>query len=197
MNIVTLFGSPRKKGNTAAMAEMFNRAASEAGAFVDAFHLNEMKIKGCQACDACKSQTDHCLLKDEMTGVLNAVEKADVLVAATPIYFADITAQLKIFIDRCYSFLKPFEDIPTETRLKPGKQFVLITAQNRGEDLFEEICTKYQMIAKHLGFEKTFLIRGCDLLKSDDIHTKNRQDLFEAIQKTVKEIVRPDQGKNV
>lgn len=192
MNIVTLFGSPRKKGNTAAMAEMFNNTASDAGAIVESFFLNDMKIRGCQACDACKSQTDHCVLKDEMTGVLDAVDNADVLVAATPIYFADITAQLKIFIDRCYSFLEPFEDIPSGTRIKPGKQFVLITAQNRGDDLFEEVCTKYLMIAKHLGFEKTHLIRGCDLLKSDDIHTKKREDLFEAVRKTAKDIVRPD-----
>ena len=189
MNIVTLLGSPRRNGNTAAMADMFNRTASDTGAIVESFYLNQMDIKGCQACDACKTTTEYCVIKDDMTVVLNAVKNADAVVAATPIYFADVTAQFKVFIDRCYSFLKPFERMPTQSRLEPGKQFVLITAQNREAELFEEVCTKYLMIAEFLGFKKTYLIRGCDLMKADAIHTKHRRDLFDAVQKTAKAVL--------
>jgi multimeric flavodoxin WrbA len=115
---------------------------------------------------------------------------ADVLVAATPIYFADISAQLKIFVDRCYSYLEPFETIPEASRLKAGKRFVLITAQNRGEDMFAEVCTKYRMIFEFLGFKETHLIRGCDLMKADALKTKNRKDLIDLSKETARKVVK-------
>lgn len=106
-----------------------------------------------------------------------------------PKYFADISAQFKIFVDRCYSYLEPFETMPKASRLKAGKKFVLITAQNRGEDMFAEVCTKYRMIFEFLGFKETHLIRGCDLMKADALKTKNRQDLIELSMETARKVV--------
>ncbi len=190
MKIVTLFGSPRPNGNTATLAKAFMETAESSGADVQSFLLNKLDIKGCQACDICKTKTDHCVIKDDISTILSAVQAADVLVAATPIYFADISAQLKIFVDRCYSFLEPFETVPKKSRVTPGKKFVLITAQNREDDFFAEVCMKYQKIFEILGFEKTYLVRGCNLLKADDIKTKNRQDLMDLARETAKHIVK-------
>ncbi|MGD9210115.1 MAG: flavodoxin family protein [Desulfobacteraceae bacterium] len=189
MRIVALFGSPRANGNTATLTKTFNKTAEALGAVVQSFFLNELDAKGCQACDACKTKTDHCVIKDDLANVLESVKKADVLVVATPIYFADISAQLKIFVDRCYSYFEPFEIMPDTSRLKPGKKFVLITAQNREADMFAEVCTKYLMLFEYLGFEETHLIRGCDLLKTDALKTKNRQDLIDLSKETAKKIV--------
>jgi multimeric flavodoxin WrbA len=191
MKIVTLFGSPRPNGNTAALAKTFNKTAEELGADIQTFLLNKLDAKGCQACDECKVKTDHCVIKDDLSDVLESVKNADVLVAATPIYFAEITAQLKIFIDRCYSYLEPFTTMPKDSRLKAGKKFVLITAQNRGEDMFAEVCTKYRMIFEFLGFKETYLIRGCDLLEKDALTTKNRQDLIDLAKDTARKVVKP------
>lgn len=190
MKIVSLFGSPRANGNTATLIKTFNKTAEELGAVVQTFLLNKLDAKGCQACDACKTETDHCVIKDDLANVLESVKNADVLVAATPIYFADISAQFKIFVDRCYSYLEPFETMPEVSRLKAGKKFVLITAQNRGEDLFAEVCTKYRMIFEFLGFKETHLIRGCDLLKADALETKNRQDLIDLSKETARKVVK-------
>lgn len=106
MKVVSLFGSPRPNGNTATLARRFNRTAEDLGADVQSFLLNKIQARGCQACNACKTKTDRCVLEDEMSEILEAVKAADVLVAASPIYFADISAQLKIFVDRCYSYLE-------------------------------------------------------------------------------------------
>jgi multimeric flavodoxin WrbA len=192
MKIVALFGSPRVNGNTAALTKIFNKTAEELGAAIQTFLLNKLDAKGCQACDACKTETDHCVIKDDLAIVLESVKDADVLVAATPIYFADISAQFKIFVDRCYSYLEPFEKMPEASRLKAGKKFVLITAQNRGEDMFAEVCTKYRMVFKFLGFKETHLIRGCDLMKADALKTKNRQDLIELAKETARKVVQPE-----
>lgn len=189
MKIVALFGSPRANGNTATLTKTFNKTAEELGAAVQTFLLNKLDAKGCQACDACKTETDHCIIKDDLANVLESVKNADVLVAATPIYFADISAQFKIFVDRCYSYLEPFETMPEASRLKAGKKFVLITAQNRGEDMFAEVCTKYRMIFEFLGFKETHLIRGCDLMEVDALKTKNRQDLIDLSKETAMKVV--------
>jgi len=191
MKVVALFGSPRANGNTATLTKVFNKTAEELGADVQTFLLNKLDAKGCQACDTCKTKTDHCVIKDDLAEVLESVKNADVLVAATPIYFADISAQLKIFVDRCYSYLEPFETIPKASRLKVGKKFVLITAQNQGEDMFAEVCTKYRMISEFLGFQETHLIRGCDLREADALKTKNRQDLIDLSKETAKKVLKP------
>lgn len=190
MKVVALFGSPRANGNTATLTKAFNKTAEELGADVQTFLLNQLNTKGCQACDACKTKTDHCVVKDDLANVLESVKNADVLVAATPIYFADVSAQFKIFVDRCYSYLEPFETMPEASRLKAGKKFVLITAQNRGEDMFADVCTKYRMIFEFLGFQETHLIRGCDLMEADALKTKNRQDLIDLSEETAKMMIK-------
>lgn len=124
MNIVALYGSPRKKGNSASLASRFLEKAEELGAGTRSFYLNTMNIKGCQACMGCKTKKDHCIVKDDLADVLEAVRETDVLVLATPIYFGDVSAQLKMFIDRTYSYLVPdFLNSPEPSRLKPGKDW--------------------------------------------------------------------------
>lgn len=192
MRIVTLLGSPRANGNTATLAEVFNQTAESAGADVRTFMLNELNFSGCQHCEACKTKTDKCVLKDDLAAVLEAVKITDVLVLATPIYFADITAQLKTFVDRCYSFLEPFEQkgVPESSRISGDKQLVLITAQNRTDEMFSEVCEKYRMIFQFLGFAgESHLVRGCDIREADALKTKNRQDLIALAEQTARKVM--------
>jgi len=191
MKIVTLLGSPRANGNTATLANIFNKTAEMSGADIQTFMLNKMNFRGCQHCDACKTKTDRCVLKDDLTEVLEAVRHTDVLVLSTPIYFVDITAQLKTFVDRCYSFLEPYEGIPAASRISGDKKLVLITAQNRPDEDHADICMKYRMIFDFMGFKESHLIRGCELLKADALNTKHRQDLIDLAKQTAIEVVAP------
>lgn len=84
MKVVSLFGSPRANGNSATLTKIFNQAAESLGATVQSFFLNKLDAKGCRACDACKTKTDHCVVRDDLAEVLDAVKNTDILVAATP-----------------------------------------------------------------------------------------------------------------
>lgn len=192
MKVVTLLGSPRANGNTATLAKAFNEAAQEQGADVKTYLLNKLNFKGCQACEACKTKSDKCVLADDLTEVLDAVAETDILVLASPVYFADTTAQLKGFVDRCYSYMAPFETMPEISRLVPGKIMVFLTTQNAPDELFSEVAEKYSSIFKHLGFLESRLVRGCDLMAADDLKTKNRQDLIELAKQTAQEVVAPN-----
>ena len=107
MKIVSLLGSPRPQGNSTAITRRFQDTAANLGAEVRTFELNRLAYRGCQGCCACKQSLDHCILNDDLTEVLNTVAEADVVVLASPVYYGDVSAQLKGFIDRTYSYLKP------------------------------------------------------------------------------------------
>ena len=113
MRIVCLLGSPRSRGNSTAVARHFCETAEKKGASIQTFALNKLNYRGCQACMTCKTKLDRCVLKDDLTEVLDAIRDADVLVMATPVYYGEVSSQLKAFIDRTFSYLVPdFETNP-------------------------------------------------------------------------------------
>ncbi len=165
MKILCLLGSPRPKGNSATIAGRFLETAAGLGAETRTFALNRLTYRGCQACYTCKTKLDRCVLKDDLTEVLESVHWADTLVIATPVYYADVTGQLKCFIDRTYSFLKPdYITNSSASRLAPGKKLVFIITQGQPDpERFAKVPTRYGSILKWYGFEESHIIRGCGL----------------------------------
>ena len=112
MKVLCVQGSPRKKGNSATIARKFLEVAEDRGATIETYMLNDLDFKPCQACYACKTKLEHCALKDDLTPVLKALGECDLVVIATPVYYSDISAQTKAFIDRTFSFVNP--DFPKD-----------------------------------------------------------------------------------
>lgn len=102
MLVVALNGSPRKGGNTQMLLDASLEGAFEEGAEIIRVDLNELKYSGCQACDSCR-QLGRCALRDDLDAVFDLLDKADVLIIGTPIYFSGPTSQLKAAMDRCQS----------------------------------------------------------------------------------------------
>lgn len=176
MNIVCLLGSPRPKGNSAAIAKRFCETAEKNGAAVRVFALNKLSYRGCQACMTCKTKLDRCVLKDDLAEVLDAVREADVLVMATPVYYGEVTSQLKAFIDRTFSFLTPdYKTNPVPHRLKPGKRLVFIQTQGQADEkAFADIFPRYDYFFTWYGFRDNCLIRGCGLAADADETARSR-----------------------
>lgn len=103
MNIVVISGSPRKGGNTEIMAETFAKGAKESGHEVTIKTLSTLKVAPCTACGYCFTSGGVCAQKDDMSEILEVIDKADMLVFASPVYWFDISAQLKCAIDRMYA----------------------------------------------------------------------------------------------
>jgi multimeric flavodoxin WrbA len=163
MKISCLLGSPRPKGNSAAIARRFTETAGNLGAGIEIVELNKLSYRGCQGCMSCKTTSDKCVLEDDLTEVLESLKKADVIVMAMPVYCSDVPGQFKCFLDRTYSYMKPdFRTEANPSRVPPGKKLVFIITQGAPvEELFAEIPQKYQAFLKRsMGFIETFLIRG-------------------------------------
>ena len=103
MKIVVISGSPRKGGNTEIMAETFAKGARKSGHEVIIKKLSILKVAPCTACKYCFTSGGMCFQKDDMAEILEAVDQADMLVFASPIYWFNITGQLKCTIDRMYA----------------------------------------------------------------------------------------------
>ena len=103
MKIVVLNGSPRKGGNTEIMAQAFAEAARKNQNEVSVLDVASMNICGCLGCKYCWAHKGECVQKDDMGKVFAALADADVVVFASPIYWFDITAQMKTVIDRLYA----------------------------------------------------------------------------------------------
>ena len=183
MKTVCVLGSPRPRGNSTAIANKFCETAEKLGSEVQTFSLNKLKYRGCQACMTCKTKLDKCVLKDDLTEVLDAIRDADVLVLATPVYFGDVSSQFKGFIDRTYSYLTPdYLTNPNPSRLSPGKKLVFaLTQAQPDEKLFADIFPKYEFFLKWYGFKDISLIRACgvrdkgEVEKQEDVMTLARE----------------------
>jgi multimeric flavodoxin WrbA len=102
--ILVVLGSPRKNGNSAILATKCAEGAKEVGADVETIFLQGLKIAPCNACDACvKKPEGGCVIKDDMIPLYKKIEQATAIVFVTPTYWFNMSAQLKLFIDRSYA----------------------------------------------------------------------------------------------
>ncbi len=119
--VLIVMASPRKEGNSTILATQVAAGAEAAGGKVEKFHLHDMNIKPCDACDACRDKTElNCILDDDMQGLYPKLREADVIVIASPIYWFTVSAQTKLFMDRWYALGGP------EGHAFKGKRFAIV-----------------------------------------------------------------------
>jgi multimeric flavodoxin WrbA len=105
--ILILLGSPRKKGNSAALASRVAKGAESVGARVESLFIHSMDIKPCQACWKCQSpDAEGCVIKDDMQQVFPKLIEADSWVIATPVHWFNMSAQTKLWMDRCFALAR-------------------------------------------------------------------------------------------
>jgi multimeric flavodoxin WrbA len=97
--VVAVVGSPRPQGNTSILVDVALEELARRGIRVEKIMLGERRIGGCLGHDDCADRTA-CPLGDEATAVLDAVYAADGLILATPVYYENVSAQMKAFMDR-------------------------------------------------------------------------------------------------
>jgi len=148
MKVVSFLGSPRKKGNTAALLEsVVNGMKSSGNIENEHFFLHEKNIKPCNGCNSCKNNdSGKCIISDDMARIYPVIERADVIILATPIYWWSVTAQMKLLIDRLYGM-----------NFSCGRKKIVLLMTYEGElpnsgpemteALFREICDYLKMDA--------------------------------------------------
>jgi multimeric flavodoxin WrbA len=102
MKILAVNGSPRPNGNTAVMLGWVLEELSAAGAEVETVQIGGQLVAGCKACGVCGQKKDRrCAQdKDPVNEIIAKMLEADGLILGSPVYFSDMTPELKALIDR-------------------------------------------------------------------------------------------------
>ena len=97
MKTVAIVGSPRKEGNCDLLVKAL---CDKVDGDVESFFLNDLDVRFCDACLSCKE--GDCIKDDDIRKIMDKILEADLLILSSPIYYGQITAQLKTLIDRFY-----------------------------------------------------------------------------------------------
>lgn len=103
--IMIIDGGPRKNFNTASMLQKIAEGAAAVSSEIEVktIRLYGLDYKGCMSCMACKIKgraSNVCKFKDALTPILEEIAEADALVLGSPIYFGDVTGQMRTFLER-------------------------------------------------------------------------------------------------
>ena len=146
--IVILNGSPRRKGNTSALVRAFTEGAEKAGHIVREFFLSDMNIHGCKGCFSGHSTKEcPCIQRDDMDQIYPAVRESDVVVLASPLYYWNMSGQLRTAVDRLFAL----EEGGGNLLRGHGRASALLMAAE-GND-FEDVLTYYEHLAGHLRWQ--------------------------------------------
>ncbi len=142
--VLGVVGSPRRGGNTETLVDSVLAGAAEYGAVSEKVFLHDMKIAPCRACNSCQ-KTGKCIQQDDMDILLDLMQRSDVWVFGTPVYWWGPTAQFKAFVDRWYGL---------DQRLFQGKRIVLTVPMGGGNSHYaRHIVGMMKDVCNYLGME--------------------------------------------
>ena len=112
-NVLIISTSPRKNGNSEILADAFAKGAADEGHQVEKVSLYDKTINFCRGCLSCQ-KTGRCVIHDDADTIAQKMLTADVLAFATPIYYYEMSGQMKTMLDRAnplYSLEYAFRDV--------------------------------------------------------------------------------------
>ena len=193
MLVIGLQGSPRKKGNTNFLLSTFMTAAEKLGARTQVIDVTRKKIIPCKEYTVCEKK-GYCPIEDDVRDeIYPLLREAELVVVATPIFFYNMTAQLKAVVDRCQTFWAR----KYKLKLKdPGadmrRGFLLAVGATKGKNLFEglNLTTQYFFDAIWAEFDGSLTYRGMEGPKDMAAHPAVQKEVAEAAERLLKPFLR-------
>ena len=153
MKILVIESSPHANGASNTLAGEFMRGAREAGHEVEVFDCAHADIRPCRGCNAC-GMAGTCVQKDDMTLMLrDKLMSCDMAVFVTPLYYYNVSSQLKHVIDRFYSFTGEL----TARRLKTA---FIVAAWDDNDWTMEVVETYYKTLCRYMSFRDQGAVYG-------------------------------------
>lgn len=113
MKVVAFNGSPRIGGNTEQAIKLVFDELQKHGIETELVQLGGRKVYGCLACGKCRENKDNrCVRKDdEMNTYIQKIFAADGIILGSPVYFSNVSTEIKALIDRCGFVAKANGDV--------------------------------------------------------------------------------------
>ena len=166
ITIVAVYGSPRRKGNTATLLKKAVEGARNGGAEVEEIVLRDLKMSPCLEIYGCKNAGE-CRLKDDFQTARDQILACQGLMLASPVFFYTVSAHTKILMDRFQSLWvkKYWIDKPRKGQSNTRRQGLFIAVgATKGKKLFDGILLslKYFFDVIDMNLWKSLLYRGLD-----------------------------------
>ncbi len=162
MKIVVLTGSPHRQGTSALLADEFIAGATAKGHTIVRFDAAFEKVGPCRACYYCDKHDGECVQKDAMQKILPEILSADMIVLVTPLYYFNMTAQLKTVLDRLMPQRKAL-------RAHPMKSAMLVTCGSDTEWNMDAITAHYKVLLRYLPWEDQGMVLAKNVFARKDI----------------------------
>ncbi|OQX26960.1 MAG: flavin reductase [Desulfobacteraceae bacterium IS3] len=189
MMVLGLQGSPRKKGNSDFLLSLFMDQARLMGAQTIVIETDKKHIVPCKEYTTCERK-GFCPIKDDMKyEIYGLLREADLVVTASPVFFFNVTAQLKSLIDRCQTlWARKYKLGLTDPGRKMRKGFLLAVGASRGKNLFDGIHLTMRYFFDAVGAEYAGSLTYREIEKPGDMekHPGVRQDIKEAVETLLK-----------
>jgi len=170
MKIITILGSPRKKGNTAKVLSMFEDKV-ENNHEVERINVTKYNVGGCLGCYKCQESKDEpgCVQKDDALTIFEKMIQADAIVYASPLYCWSFTSQIKPLIDRHFCLVTGAGTTDHDSLISGKPAALLLTCAGPIEgncDAIQSIFAGFTDYAKLMA-KGNFILPFCT--KPDDI----------------------------
>ena len=187
MKAIAINGSPRKGWNTENLLKEALRGAESVGAETKLVQLYDLNYTGCKSCFGCKRkgmESCHCVLKDDLTPVLEEIHEADAVFLGSPIYFGSLTGQMVSFLERLEFPLLSYDDY--NRRLFDGKiNAAFFYTMNAPEEYYKNVMGQslqvHPEILKRLG-GSVEVYASCDTYQFND-YSKYHAGVFDEAHK--------------
>ena len=198
-DIVAIYGSPRRKGNTSSLLGRSVAGARSVGADVQEFVLRDLKISPCLELYHCK-KAGECSIKDDFQTVRDAALQAGALMLASPIFFYSVTAHTKMFMDRFQSlWVKKYliDEVPFGQWTPTRKGLFISVGATKGKKLFEGtlLSIKYFFDTLDMELWKSLLYRGLDEAEDVQQHPDYLDEAFAAGRELAEDVTGSGRGE--
>ena len=181
--IVAIYGSPRRRGNTATLLKKAIEGARDSGAAVEEIILRDLRISPCLEIYGCL-EAGECAIKDDFQMVRDKILDARGLILASPVFFYTVSSHTKMLMDRFQSlWVKKYwvQKAPQGQKTHNRKGLLISVGATKGKKLFDGILLSVKYFFDVLDMElwKALLYRQLDF--QDDV-LKHPEYLAEAYE---------------
>jgi multimeric flavodoxin WrbA len=189
MKIMAVNGSPRKTWNTATLLKEALEGAASQGAATELIHLYDLEFTGCTSCFACKTRDGksygRCAVKDGLMPVLKKVEEADALILGSPIYFGNVSGEMRSFLERLLFPFFTYTDPPQSLfprKIPTGFIYTMnVTEELMKEWGYQQVFANNQRLLQMV-FGSSESLYSCDTYQFED-YAKVVADRFDPEKK--------------
>ena len=181
--ILAIYGSPRRRGNTTILLDQAVEGAVDAGAQVEKIVLRDLKMSPCLEIYGCKEK-GRCVIQDDFQKIYDQLLWCHGLMLASPIFFYAVSAHTKILMDRCQSlWVKKYwiDKIPYGQWEPKRKGLFISVGATKGRKLFDGtlLTIKYFFDVLDMELWRALLHRGLDFEGDVLKHPEHLQEAYE------------------